>query len=375
MARTYRLGIIGFGHMHVNNVAQLYDVHPHVEWVACADTVPLYPELRVAPYTRAWNQDNLVDKLGIPRVYDDYQEMLDEEVFDLIIVTCENAQHADVVEACAAAGVHVCVEKPMAESLSGALRMARACLANGTTLAVNWPLTWSPAARTCRALIEEGTIGRILELKWRSGHQGPLGRGVGHAGVEETAAPMSGAERGATWWHQEAAGGGAMRDYCCYGAMVSRWYIGEPAVAALGMRANLDSQWGDTDDNAAMLVRYSSAMALLEGSWTTHDHGVPTGPIVYGTTGTLVVDRQGDEPVVRLERGGGDTMIYKAEALPEGRTTIAEEYIHHLETGEALHPTLQMENNLEYMAILDAGLRSTQSGRLEAVDNAAWCLG
>jgi predicted dehydrogenase len=168
----------------------------------------------------------------------------------------------------------------------------------------------------------------VLEVKWRSGHQGPLGRGVGHAGVEEVAAPMSGAERGATWWHQEAAGGGAMRDYCCYGAMVSRWYIGEPAVAALGMRANLDSQWGDTDDNAAMLVRYPNAMALLEGSWTTHHHGVATGPIVYGTTGTLVVDLQDGEPVVRLERGRDDTTVYRAEPLPEGRAMIAEEYIH-----------------------------------------------
>jgi predicted dehydrogenase len=166
-----------------------------------------------------------------------------------------------------------------------------------------------------------------------------------------------------------------MRDYCCYGAMVSRWYVGEPAVAALGMRANLDSQWGNTDDNAAMLVRYPSAMALLEGSWTTHHHGVPTGPIVYGTTGTLVVDRHAGEPVVRLERGGDDTTVYQPEPLPEGRRTIAEEYIHHLETGEALHPTLQMENNLEYMAILDAGIRSTQSGQLEMVDSAAWCLG
>ena len=375
MARTYRLGIIGFGHMHVNNVAQLYGAHPQVEWVACADTVPLCPEQRAAPYTRAWNQDNLVDKLDIPRVYEDYHEMLEQEVFDLIIVTCENAQHPDVVEACASAGVHVCVEKPMAASLSGALRMARACRAGGTTLAVNWPLTWSPAARTCKSLIDDGVIGRVLEVKWRSGHQGPLGRGVGHAGVDEVAEPMSGAERGATWWHQEAAGGGAMRDYCCYGAMVSRWYIDERATAAVGLRANLDSQWGDADDNGAMLVRYPSAMALLEGSWTTIDHGVPTGPIVYGTTGTLVVDRQDGEPVVRLERGGDETTVYKPEPLPEGRSMIAEEYIHHLETGEALHPTLEMGSNLEYMAILDAGLRSTESGRLETVDNAAWQMG
>lgn len=375
MTRKYRVGIIGFGHMHVNNVAALFAANPQVEWAPCADTKPDRPELRVAPYTREWNRDHLVTSLKIPRCYDDYREMLENEEFDIIIVTCENAQHPDVVEACAAAGVHVCVEKPMAASLSGGLRMVRACEAAGTTMIVNWPFTWSPGGRKAKALIDENVIGRVLEVKWRSGHTGPLGHGAAHAGVTESAAPMTGPERGATWWHQQAAGGGAMLDYCCYGAMISRWYIGEQAVAATGMKANLNSQWGDADDNAAMLIRFPTAMALLEGSWTTLDHGVPTGPIVYGTTGTLVVETRDGKPVVRLERGHGQTRIYEAERLPEGRDTVANEFIRLLETGEPVHSTLEMAFNLEVMAILDAGVRSAQSGKLETVDNAAWRIG
>jgi hypothetical protein len=53
----------------------------------------------------------------------------------------------------------------------------------------------------------------------------------------------------------------------------------------------------------------------------------------------------------------------------------AAEYIHHLESGDPVHPTLSMANNLEYMAILDAGLRSARSGKLEAVENAALQIG
>ena len=174
---------------------------------------------------------------------------------------------------------------------------------------------------------------------------------------------------------EKAIGGGAMLDYCCYGAMIARWYIGEQAVAAIGMKANLDSQWGDADDNAAMLVRFPNAMALLEGSWTTLDHGVPTGPIVYGTMGTLVADYKDGKPIVRLERGHDQTEIHDGEPLPEGREGVAGEFIHHLETGEPLHPTLEMMFNLEAMAILDSGVRSASSGRLELVDNAVWQIG
>ncbi len=375
MSKRYRVGIIGFGHMHINDVAALYAKHPQVDMVACADTVPARPELRTAPYTRAWNREHALTQLGVAQAYDDYRELLAQERCDIVIVTSENVRHADVVEACAAAKTHVCVEKPMAGSFSDALRMVRACQAAGTTLLVNWPLTWSPAARKAKSLIEEGVIGRVLEVKWRSGHTGPLGPGAAHAGVSEQAAPMSGPERGATWWHQADTGGGAMLDYCCYGAMVSRWYIGEQAVAAMGMKANLDSQWGDADDNAAVLVRFPSAMALLEGSWTTFDHGVPTGPIVYGTTGTLVVEQRHGKPIVRLERGHGQTTIFETEPLPAGRQNVAGEYVHHLDTGEPLHPTLEMMFNLEAMAILDAAVRSASSGKLELVDNAAWRIG
>jgi predicted dehydrogenase len=375
MDKIYRVGIAGFAHMHVNNVAALYAKHPQVEMAACADTIPLVPELREAPYTRAWNLKHALEHLGVAKAYTDYHEMLEKEKLDIVIVQSENAQHPDIVEACAAADSHVCVEKPMAASFADALRMARACEAAGTKLVVNWPITWSPSTRKAKALIDNGVIGQVLEVKWRAGHTGPLGYSAQHAGVSEIAAPMTGQERAATWWHQVATGGGAMLDFCCYGAMVAYWYIGEMATAALGLKANLDSQWGEAEDNAAMLLRFPSAMALLEGSWTTLDHGVPTGPIVYGTTGTMVVEYRGDKEIVRVERGHGDTTLYEGDPLPEGQQDIAQVYIHHLETGEPLHPTLDVPLNLDAMAILDAGVRSAASHQLEVVRTQAWQIG
>jgi predicted dehydrogenase len=253
--------------------------------------------------------------------------------------------------------------------------MARASQAAGTACIVNWPLTWSAQSQTAKRLIDEGLIGRVLEVKWRGGHTGPLGQRVRHPGVSETVDRITDIERGATWWHQVAAGGGALIDYCCYGALFSRWYIGEQAMAALGIRANLDSPWGDADDNAVIVVRFPTAIALLEASWTTWDHGVATGPIVYGTKGTLVVDSKAADLSVRITRGNGETATYTPELLPTGRDNVAKEMIHHLETGEPLHLTLQLPFNLEIMAILDAGLRSAASQKMELIDNMSWRIG
>jgi len=375
MAKKYRVGAIGFAHMHINNVLALFGKHPRVKLVACADTVPDQPELREGPYTRGWNVKFALNEIGVPKTYGDYREMLAKEKLDIIVCCSENAKHPDVVEACAAAGVNVCVEKPMAASLAHALRMARAVQAAGTAMLVNWPMTWDPAARKAKALIDAGAIGRVLEVKWRGGHTGPLGPGAKHEGVKDQAAPLNPTELGATWWHHDAPGGGAMLDYCCYGAMFSYWAIGEKAISAVGLRANLNSPFGDADDNGAMLVRFPTALGLFEGSWTTWDHGVPYGPIIYGQSGVLVIESRDGKRVVREEHGGGQTTLHPTDPLPEGRDTIASEYVHHLDTGEPVHPTLEMGFNLEAMAILDAGLRSARSGKLETVESASWCIG
>jgi len=372
MSWKVRIGIAGFAHMHVNHVAEMFARHPDTEWAGCADTVPLVPEKSTARYTRAWNKQHVMSEFGVAPEYDSVEALLAEGKPDVVIVCSENVFHPDIVEACAAAGAHACVEKPMAMSLAHGLRMVRAVEAAGTILAVNWPIAWSSQMYELNRLIDEGAVGRILQVKYRAGHTGPLGPGAAHAGGGGKVEGLTGPERAASWWRQTAAGGGALIDFCCYGAMLSRWLIGEQAQAAVALKANLDSHWGEADDNAVMIVRFPGAIGLYEGTWTTRHHGVPTGPIVYGTEGTLVADRQDGRPVVRLERGGGNTEIFEPHPLPEGRTNIAEEFLHHLTTGEPLNPLLDVPLNLDALAILDAGVRSAVTGRLEIVNNRNW---
>jgi predicted dehydrogenase len=379
MNRTYRVGVIGFAHMHVNHLIDTFAALPNVHWVACADTVPVVPPLSAKPSTRRGNLRRAQEVTGIPRVYDDYRALLDREQCDIIIMCPENARHGEVAEAIASRGIHILTEKPMSATLTDALRMARAVRANGVEIMVNWPTTWSPAIRRMKVLLDEGTIGDILEVKWRNGaSMGPLAY---HEGAD-TVLP---AEKGSEWWHQSATGGGVLLDYCCYGACLSRWFLEQPATAAYGIKANLASDYGDAEDNAIITVRFPTALAILEATWTTWAAGVSTGPVVYGTRGTLVADSAVDSagvvrPAVKVytSRSHGPMVPDRVEfgdPLPAGRTTEAEEFIYHLETGEPLHPTLQLGLNLDAMAILDAGARSAASGRQELVNDVRWAIG
>ncbi|HPA16404.1 MAG TPA: Gfo/Idh/MocA family oxidoreductase [Verrucomicrobiae bacterium] len=376
MSKKYRVGIVGFAHPHINHVASLFSAHQQVEWVACADTRPVRPELRVAPYTREWNRGNVMKSAGISKCYEDYHEMLGKERFDLVLVECENAQHPEVVEACAEAGAHVCVEKPMAVSLVDARRMDRACQAAGTMLAVNWPPAWLPHARKAKEVIDSGMIGRVLEVDYRVGHGGPFGAGAEHKGGTGASAPLTDEEKAATWFHQKATGGGAFLDLCCYGVVYSLWYIGERATAVQGMKANLSSHWCDAEDNGVIVLRYPSAIAVAQGSWTTMGKSyLSAGPLmVYGEGGSLSFEIYGDQPVVRVVHGPERKVeMVQAAPLPKHRSNLPQELFHHLETGEPLHEILTPEFNLDATAIVDAGARSAENGGLETVSDPSRC--
>lgn len=376
-ARTYRVGVIGVAHMHVNELMRKFAEHPQAELVAIADTAPEVPEINVTSRsTRGHTLQTARDELGIPTQYPDYHQLLEVERPDIVIACPENNRHGEVCQAAFAHGAHVVVEKPMAESLAEALTMVRAARAADRTLMINWPSTWSPAVRTMKALLDDGAIGRLWQIHARYGSLGPLSYGSTHPGVRGPTAMLTDEEKAATWWHRAGNGGGVLLDYCCYGACLSRWYFGEAAQAVFGIKANMNSHYGSADDNAVLTVRYPRGLAVLEATWSTVDHAMPTGPILYGTTGTMSIDGASATGRVRLVQGkGAEPTFVDGDPLPTGRNTLAAELIHHLETDEPLHTTLDPDFNLDAMAVLDAGIRSAVSGQLEPVNSFYWTVG
>jgi glucose-fructose oxidoreductase len=365
--KSYRVGVIGFAHMHVNELVDRFVATGRSDIVACADTRPRTPSLTAVEGSRRANLRRTLAAPSGPRPYEDYRQMLAAENLDIAILCPENARHAEVAEAVAAHGVHIVTEKPMASSLEDALRMKAAAEKAGVALAVNWPITWSPAFRRLKGLLDSGIIGDVWELKWRNGDSlGPLAHGGVHPGGTVISGELSAAEKASEWWHQAGEGGGALLDYCCYGACLAAWLLPGAPLSAMGLKSNLMSGFGTADDNAAILLRYPRAMAILEASWTTFHSGVPNGPIFHGTKGTIVVD--GPDILIYRERGAKTpSSVERGDPLPLGRATIAEEFMYHLETGEPLHPTLAFPINLAAMAILDAGIKSADNGVAEAV--------
>jgi glucose-fructose oxidoreductase len=352
-----RVGVIGFAHMHIQSlVKSFFQLGSKIEWVACCDVKPQLPSTSDKPSTRAYNLKAVTELTGMQAIYDDYSQLLDACPLDLAIVCCENAFHGRVVTDLLSRGIHVVVEKPMATSMAEAIKMATAARQSGAILAVNWPTTWYPGIRLAHKLISEGIVGDVFKFTYRNtDSQGPFSYGE----------DLTDAEKSTQWWYQAASGGGAFWDYCCYGACLSSWFLDSPVRSAYGLRANFASPFGDAEDYGTITARFDNAVALIEGSWTTVNRGVPSGPIVFGLKGTLVTDGN-TVSFYDKRHTATPSSVYEADPLPEDRDTIAKEFLSHLEKGTPLHPTLDLAVNLNAMMILDTGYRSSISGKLEA---------
>lgn len=150
MKDKYKVVIVGFAHVHINDVAKHFYEHPRIDLCGAADVPPHMPEMKPgAIYTREWNIDYCCKNYNIPK-FDDWKQMLDEVKPDLCVVNSENCYHVQITEECAKRGIGVSIEKPMATTMSDAMKMYRIVKKYGTFYMVNWPITWNPGLQTVK---------------------------------------------------------------------------------------------------------------------------------------------------------------------------------------------------------------------------------
>ncbi len=363
-----RAVIIGFSHMHVNEIAQYINDCEGMELVGIAEAPSKIPAIKNFRYTRVWNLENVRDNY-CSSVYEDYREMLDELKPDFAFILTENCQKHEVVEECAKRGVNVCIEKPMAASYKEALKIKESVEKYGVEAVVNWPVLWRPYLHRMKAAIDAGMVGEGIRLRYINGHTGPLGKGARHRGVSASAETMEDSDRGATWWHKSECGGGNVLDIGCYGCLFTEWFLGgEPkTVTALG--AELNTPFGDTEDNfAAIIALDEKKMSVIEGTWTTPAAAIPSGPMLTGRDGAIFcTGSAGNAPDVVAYNISSESIELPQIDLGKAYKNMPEHLVHRERTGEPLQRMVTLDANLKVIKLLDAVVRSVKSGKTENV--------
>lgn len=152
METTFKAGIIGCGGRGRSH-ARGYEASPDVDIVACSDPVEA---ARTA----------FAEQFNVPKTYENYQEMLDNESLDFVSVCTWIALHKDMVIAAANSGIKaIHCEKPMAPTWGDAKALCQACVDNDVVITFCHQRRFGAQFIKAKRLANEGAIGELRRLE------------------------------------------------------------------------------------------------------------------------------------------------------------------------------------------------------------------
>lgn len=95
-------------------------------------------------------------------VFTDHRALIAAGLVDAVVVNTPHALHTAIVLDCAAAGLHVLVEKPMATTAAECTEMSRACEQAGVVLFVGHIQHFLPPMAAAKAALDVDAIGPLL---------------------------------------------------------------------------------------------------------------------------------------------------------------------------------------------------------------------
>jgi predicted dehydrogenase len=149
--KTVRLAIIGTGGM-ANGHASRFSAIEGSQVVACCDIVP-------------GRAKAFAEKHQIPAFYENASEMLKKEALDGVSVVTQDRAHAEAALLALAHNVHVMCEKPLADNLKDANRMAALARRKKRLTAVNFSYRNNPATQKAAEIAASGALGRIMHVE------------------------------------------------------------------------------------------------------------------------------------------------------------------------------------------------------------------
>ncbi len=261
MSTPLRTAIIGLGHLHPRTYMPHFQATPDVKVVAVAEPLDV---LR-GPFARDFGVN----------AYADWRELLAREALDLAYIYLPHADCPAAAAACAAKGLHVVVEKPVASTAAGCRQVVDACTRAGVLFSTPYLWRYHPVCRAMKKFVDAGVLGRIVGCEGRCAAGGLHRYLEGHA----------------PWMLQKArSGGGPMYNLGVHWIDLYRWLLGSEVTEVIGRNVRVNQDY-DIEDNSFALATFASGATLaLDISYTVPD-SYPYGRDLYlalrGTQGCL----------------------------------------------------------------------------------------
>ena len=331
-----RLAIVGLVHGHVRGFLDRLAGRTDVRLVGIAEPDAALREAYRAKY-------GLDAGLFHPTV----EAMLEAARPQAVAIFTSTFDHPQVVEACAARGVHAMMEKPLAVSMAHARRIADAAARGRIQVLVNYETTWYASNRAVFEAVRSGSLGPVRKMVAHDGHRGPKEIGVPPEFLRWLTDP-------------ELNGGGALTDFGCYGANLFTWLMGDarPISVSAVTQTYKPDVYPRVDDEATIVVAWPAAVGIIQASWNWPFDRKDLE--VYGRTGqALTVKRD----AVRFRFEGKEEAEVRSAPLAAPEDDTLRHLAAVVRGGIRPSGLSSLENNLIVTEILDAAREAARTGR------------
>ena len=234
----------------------------------------------------------------VPRIYTDFDAMLAQEEFDLLVDLATIPMHYPLNLKALQAGKHVYSEKTFALTTEEATELIDTASAKGVKLGAAAATMLNPVNQTIRRLIQEGAIEKVTFAKVVSSHGGP---------AYSVAWPTDPA-----WFYKKGAG--PLPDMGVYGLHSITGILGpaKRVTALAGISdpvryvrggpaggARIDVE--EDDLNLILLDFGEATFAIVDASFCIRASKAPSMEI-YGAGGTITVNPRGAENPLSMWR-------------------------------------------------------------------------
>jgi len=277
-------------------------------------------------------------------VYPGLEELLVAEQLDAACISSSTSAHAANVEQCAAAGLHIFCEKPLALTLADCDRAIAAAKQADVKLMMGHVRRFDSGHVEAKRVIEAGAIGRPLVFRSISGDTDPP--------------PASFAD--------PAVSGGLILDAMYHDIYLSRWLLDDEVVRAYaegGALVDEGVRSVEDVDNAVVSLRFGGGpMASLFVSRTTR-YGHDLRVEVIGDEGAVQIGRFRQTPLRLLDRGGvhHDMPRTTPDRLGDAFVTELQAFVDCLANGT--EPPVTGGDSRAVVAVGIAATRSMHEGR------------
>jgi predicted dehydrogenase len=339
-ARQYKLAVAELVHPHVwGHLKELLD-GKEAKLVGIADGTPEF----LAEARKRGAPDALL--------FRDYREMIEKTRPDIVWSFAENNRHLEIVQFCAPRKIHVMFEKPLAMKYADALRIRQLAREYGVQVMVNYQMAWWPANYAAKAVADSGALGQVWRLRGIVGFGGPGNKGLGKYSFDVFTDP-------------ERNGGGALADFLCYGALWSRWYLGQPEKVYCQANHFRPELWPKVEDHCTVILSYPKGVGLFEGSWNLPR--LFQDLEVVGLDGSVTLTYGGPfaPQKVQLQKGRNKWKVEDVplQPLPPERAEPIAYLVHALQSGKPVEGLVGLEMNVDVVEIIEAARMSGASGQ------------